>query len=66
MGCHFPLQEIIPNQGWNLHLQHWQARLFTTELPGTPMDTLSEFIELEIENCQELSSVKYLPTEIWI
>ena len=64
VGCHFPLQEMVPNQGWNL--LHWQARFFTTELPGTPMDTLSEFIELEIENCQELSSIKYLPTEIWI
>ena len=25
VGCHFLLQEIVPTQGSNLHLLHWQA-----------------------------------------
>ena len=25
VGCHFLLQRIVPTQGWNLHLLHWQV-----------------------------------------
>ena len=35
-GCHFLLQGIVPTQGSNPCLLHWQADSFTTEPPGKP------------------------------
>ena len=35
VGCHFPLQEIFPIEGSNLHLLHWQESLSLSYL-GSP------------------------------
>ena len=34
VGCHFLLQGIVPTQGSNLHLLHWQA----DSLPLNPLE----------------------------
>ena len=41
VGCHFFLQGILPIQGLNPHLLHWQKDSFTTEPPGKPINRLS-------------------------
>ena len=35
-GCHFLLQGIIPTQGWNRHLLHWQVDSLLLSHQGNP------------------------------
>ena len=37
VGCHFLLQGIVPTQGSNPRLLHWQADSFITEPPKKPL-----------------------------
>ena len=37
MGCHALLQGIIPTQGLNPHLLHWQADSLPLAPPGKPL-----------------------------
>ena len=39
MGCHFLFQGLLPTQGWDLHLLHWQAGSLPLSKLGSP-DTL--------------------------
>ena len=36
-GCHFLLQGILPTQGLNPHLPHWQADSLSLTLCGKPL-----------------------------
>ena len=38
MGCHSVLQGILPTQGSNLRLLHWQVDSFTIVPPGKPKE----------------------------
>ena len=37
MGCQFLLQGILPTQGLNPHLPHWQADSLSLTLHGKPL-----------------------------
>ena len=36
VDCHALFQAIVPTQGWNLHLLHWQAGSLPPVPPGKP------------------------------
>ena len=36
VGCHFPFQGLLPNQGFNLCLLHWQANSLPHNHLGNP------------------------------
>ena len=40
VGCHFLLQGILPTQGLNPHLLHWQADSLQLSHQGSPLFTL--------------------------
>ena len=57
VGCHFLLQGIVPTQGLNLHLLHWQVDSLLSMSPWKPISQLS--------SVQSLSHVRLFVTP-WI
>ena len=55
-GCHFLLQGILPTQGWNPHLLHWQVDSFTAE-PGTPTPPILHQPPCPLGYCPQTSTL---------
>ena len=52
VGCHFLLQRIIPTQGWNTYLLHWQVISLPLSLQGSPVHA---YWHRMVETCSFIS-----------
>ena len=49
VGCHFPLQGIIPSQASNLCFLHWQADTLPLSHRGSPYPLVSRYQSLVVD-----------------